>query len=137
NGCELYSYAAFAGICCSGDLRMVEWALQQHIVECELYIPAKGLTLEVLRYLKEKRPELAEKFPLLKRAATRELARVGDLAGLEWARANGFFAAAVVSSAESEGGQLEVLKWAHQGGFPIQNVDCNALARGGRVECLK
>src|SRR5690606_22869053 len=123
NGCELDEKAAFAGICCSGDLRVVEWALQQRIVEASWYDRSTGLTLEVLRYLKEQRPNLAEEFPQLKRAATAQLARVGNVAGLEWARANGYFAEEEVCAAASESGQLEVLKWAHQHGLPL-SVSC-------------
>src|SRR5690606_1200213 len=98
---------------------------------------ATGLTLEILRYLKKERPNLAEEFPSLKELATRSLAQVGDVAGLEWARANGYFDAAEVCEGASQGGQLAVLKWARENGFPTQAVNCDALARGSHLECLK
>src|SRR5690606_24380358 len=93
NGCELHPQAAFAGLWGSGDRRIIDWALQQQIVEFEWVPEVPRLTLEVLRYLKKERPSLADEFPQLKCIATRQLARVGDMTGLEWARANGYFEA--------------------------------------------
>src|SRR5690606_12938427 len=89
-----------------------------------------------MKSLKERRPDLLAQHPALKAVATKQLARAGDLAGLQWARENAFFEAAAVGEGAAESGQLAVLQWARENAFP-QTWYCETLARNGHLECLK
>eukprot|EP01048_Picozoa_sp_COSAG05_P005120 COSAG05_NODE_296_length_11959_cov_17.897639_7_plen_181_part_00 len=66
---------------------------------------------------------------------TWQLAKVGGLQALKWARANGCEWSAYTCYAAAGGGHLEVLQWARANGYEWDAFTCKTAAAGGIWSC--
>jgi hypothetical protein len=129
-----YAMAHFAG---SGSLRLVQWGLDNVVLENDLSLHTPACTyaadrghLEILQFLHQ------HGFPW-NTIVCENAAEGGHLEVLQWLRANGCPWDGYTCSSAARSGHLEVLKWARSNDCPWDGWTCASAARYGHLEVLQ